>query len=321
MLSQDGTSLPALNRFGNGPFSWERDRGLWGGKQVPVSAYEGLVQRLMESPRRLCSRGLVRGFWCWLSLALLLWATSAAAADRLTELASKLRTDKDFRVRTQAALALGVSQSDRAVAPLCSGLEDENHTVRAAAAAALGKLRRGGTDCVKRRLTGEQHPKVKEMLAKALKRLEQPLLPIIGPETRYYVAIGPTTNKTPGTDGDIDSLVREALNKELAKDKTLALAPSEETPDQAQQVLAKHKGLKSVFIWPKLQATDEGGALNFKLSFTLFSYPDKAFKGSLAQGASLPGARSNDAGALEQLMEATAPLIVAKFISNVGRLQ
>jgi hypothetical protein len=193
--------------------------------------------------------------------------------------------------------------------------------VRAASAAALGKLRRGGSDCLNRRLGSEQHPKVKEMLVKALKRLAQPLLPVIGPDTRYYVAIGPTTNKTPGADGDIDVLVRDALNRELAKEKTLAVAPSDETPDQAEKLLAKHKGLKSVFIWPKLQASDEGGALVFKLSFTLFSYPDKAFKGSLAQGASLPGARSTDASALEQLMEAAAPLIVAKFVSNVGRLQ
>jgi hypothetical protein len=254
-------------------------------------------------------------------LAILLASGPVGAADRLTELATKLETDKDFRVRTQAALALGVSQSERAVVPLCKGLDDENHTVRAASAAALGKLRRGGTECINRRLTSEQHAKVKEMLAKALKRLSQPPLPTIGPATRYYVAIGPTTNKTPAADGEIDTLVRDALNKELAKDKTLALAPSDETPDEAEKLLAKHKGVKSVFIWPKLQATDEGGSLVFKLSFSLFSYPDKAFKGSLAQGASLPGARSSDSGALEQLMDAAAPLIVAKFVSNVGRLE
>jgi hypothetical protein len=115
--------------------------------------------------------------------------------------------------------------------------------------------------------------------------------------------------------------VRDALNKELAKEKTLALAPSDETPDQAEKLLAKHKGVKSVFIWPKLQTSDEGGSLVFKLSFSLFSYPDKAFKGSLAQGASLPGARSSDGVALEQLMDAAVPLIVAKFVSNVGRLE
>lgn len=279
-----------------------------------------LVQGLTNITSR-SSRGAAARVALWLAVALLLVTGTARASDRLAELSAKLKTDKDFRVRTQAALALGVSQSDRAVQPLCSGLDDENHTVRAASAAALGKLRRGGSECLTKHLTTEQHAKVKEMLGKALKRLSQPPLPTIGPETRYYVAIGPTTNKTPGADGDIDALVRDALNRELAKDKTLALAPSDETPDQAEKLLAKHKGLKSVFIWPKLQASDEGGALVFKLSFALFSYPDKAFKGSLAQGASLPGARSSDAGALEQLMEAAAPLIVTKFVSNVGRLQ
>jgi len=277
------------------------------------------VQRPIELPLSSLPRATARLFW--LVVALSLWAGVARASDRLTELSTKLKTDKDFRVRTQAALALGVSQSERAVPPLCSGLDDENHTVRAASAAALGKLRRGGGECLNKRLGTEQHPKVKEMLVKAIKRLAQPQMPVIGPDTRYYVAIGPTTNKTPGADGDIDSLVRDALNRELAKEKTLAVAPSDETPDQAEKLLAKHKGLKSVFIWPKLQASDEGGALVFKLSFTLFSYPDKAFKGSLAQGASLPGGRSTDANALEQLMEAAAPLIVAKFVSNVGRLQ
>jgi hypothetical protein len=258
---------------------------------------------------------------CGVALAIFVLTTRLAFADRLAELATKLKTDKDFRVRTQAALALGVSQSDRAVAPLCGGLDDEDQTVRAASAAALGKLRRGGLDCITRRLGIEQHPKVKDMLAKVLRRLQQPNLPGIGPETRYYVAVGPTTNKTPGPDDEIQGLVRDALNRELVKDRTLAIAPSDETEAQAQQLLAKHKGVKSVFIWPKLQASDEAGGLEFKLSFTLFSYPDKAFKGALSQSARLPGGHSTDLNALGELLDASAPLIVSKFLANVGRLQ
>lgn len=279
------------------------------------------MRRLLQT--LLCARGggwLIRAL-CGLCFLTLFLAAPIASADRLSELATKLKSDKDFRVRTQAALALGVSQSDRAVAPLCGGLDDEDQTVRAASAAALGKLRRGGLDCITHRLTIEQHPKVKEMLAKVLRRLKQPPLPVIGPDTRYYIAVGPTTNKTPGPDEDIDSLVRDAVNKELAKNRTLAIAPSDETDTQAEQVLAKHKGLKSVFIWPKLQASDERGSLEFKLSFTLFSYPDKAFKGSLTQSARMPGAHSTDLNALGELLDASAPLIVSKFIANVGRLQ
>lgn len=277
------------------------------------------MQRLIVCFAKVLCGGTLRAFGIFL-IALCLLPTSALAADRLTELATKLRSDKDFRVRTQAALALGVSGSERAVPPLCSGLDDEDQTVRAASAAALGKLRRGGLECITRRMNVEQHPKVKEMLAKVLLRLKQPL-PTIGPDTRYYVAVGPTTNKTPGADEDVENLVREALYKELAKDKTLAVAPSDETPDQATVLLAKHKTIKPVFIWPKLQATDEAGAVNFKLSFTLFSYPDKAFKGALTQSAKMPGGRSNDLKVLEELVDAAAPLIVAKFVANVGKLE
>ena len=193
-------------------------------------------------------------------------------------------------MRTQAALALGVSQSDRAVAPLCSGLDDEDQTVRAASAAALGKLRRGGLDCITRRLTSEQHPKVKEMLTKVLHRLQQPLLPTIGPETRYYVAVGPTTNKTSGTDADIETLVRRGP-EQGAREGQDARGGAERRNCRSgdSRCWPSTRASSSVFIWPKLQASDEGGSLSFKLSFTLFSYPDKAFKGSLAQSASLPG--------------------------------
>jgi HEAT repeat protein len=138
------------------------------------------VQGLTNIPFRSSCRAALR-LARWVALATLLFASSARASDRLTELSNKLKTDKDFRVRTQAALALGVSQSDRAVAPLCGGLDDENHTVRAASAAALGKLRRGGAECLTKHLSSERHPKVKEMLAKALKRLAQPQLPRLAP--------------------------------------------------------------------------------------------------------------------------------------------
>jgi hypothetical protein len=68
----------------------------------------------MDSLFRVFGGGWPRTLWRLLVVALVLLPTSAGAADRLTDLAAKLRGDKDFRVRTQAALALGVSQSDRA---------------------------------------------------------------------------------------------------------------------------------------------------------------------------------------------------------------
>lgn len=251
----------------------------------------------------------------------LVWVSSVSAADRVKGLATKLRSSKDFRVRTQAALALGASGSKRAVTPLCKGLQDSNRTVRAASAAALGKLARGGAKCVQRRLRKERHPTVKKVLSKVLRRLQRPSSNAIGPETKYYVAVGPTTNKTPSRDGEVEKLVRAALGSALSKNNSLAVAPQGESPSQARKILAKHKGLKPVFIWPKVQAKTKAGTLKFKLSFTLFSYPDKAFKGSMAQKLSIKGARSDDMEALDELLQVAAPRLVARFLANVDRLK
>src|SRR5688572_7268425 len=82
-------------------------------------------------------------------------ASASAQAASLERLIDTLKNGADFRVRTQAALALGASKNQGAVAPLCSGLSDPNTTVRAAAALALGKLALGGTECLTARLNTE----------------------------------------------------------------------------------------------------------------------------------------------------------------------
>src|SRR5882757_8374398 len=78
----------------------------------------------------------------------------AGSAD-VDHLLQNLANGSDFRIRTQAALALGASKSQLAVEPLCGGLGDANATVRAASAAALGRLRLGGSECLQRRLATE----------------------------------------------------------------------------------------------------------------------------------------------------------------------
>jgi HEAT repeat protein len=84
-----------------------------------------------------------------IALALVLVSPLAMAGGDSTATAIReLATNSDFRVRTQAALSLGSSDDNKAVEPLCRALDDSKSAVRAAAAAALGKLGRGGTDCL-----------------------------------------------------------------------------------------------------------------------------------------------------------------------------
>ena len=75
--------------------------------------------------------------WAAVLAAVVLFSTNAFAEDKISALIKRLRSSDDFRVRTQAALALGASKSKRAINPLCSALEDSSTTARAASAAAL----------------------------------------------------------------------------------------------------------------------------------------------------------------------------------------
>src|SRR3954453_615218 len=97
----------------------------------------------MLSCRAMLPSPALRALSVLVLLGSLLWTGAARAqASDLERLIYNLANSEDFRVRTQAALALGASKSERAVVPLCSGLGDPNTTVRAASAAALGALRR-----------------------------------------------------------------------------------------------------------------------------------------------------------------------------------
>lgn len=255
-----------------------------------------------------------------LVLGVTLVAGAAQGAERVGDLIEQLKTNKDFRVRTQAALALGVSKDKQAVPALCGGLSDTNSTVRAASAAALGKLKLGGVSCLEERLRIEQHETVKQMLAKVLRTLAGAGKPI-GPDTRYYVAIGEITNKTGRPDGDIDGLVRGALDRAMASNKTLAVAPIDETADEAQKLLAQHKRIKPVFVWPKVQATNEGQNLVLRMSLALFSYPDKAFKGSMERKLTMPGANSSDVKAIEELIGMAVEKLMERFTGALDQFE
>jgi hypothetical protein len=78
------------------------------------------------------------------------------------------------------------------------------------AGAALGKLSLGGLDCMKSHLADEQNTSVKSVLTKALEALKAAQRPAVTPETKYYVAVGPTTDKTGRTGTEVDDLVHGA---------------------------------------------------------------------------------------------------------------
>jgi hypothetical protein len=223
-------------------------------------------------------------FW-WLALGIVVVASSAGAQDRVTQQISLLHANSDFRVRTQAALALGSSKDARAVTALCKGLDDSNTTVRIASAAGLGRLNLGGSECLKRRLGKEQSSSVKGSIERALSQLG-PSGPAIDAKTKFYVAIGGTSHDTSRT--DIDTMIRRGMAKAATSAGGFALAPNGETVGQAQGVLAKHGQVKGFYLAPKLSMTYAGGRLNIKLSVAMLSYPDKNMIGQFSKTVASP---------------------------------
>jgi hypothetical protein len=129
----------------------------------------------------------------------------------IARMSENLRNGTDFRVRTQAALALGASKTGRAVQPLCAALGDSNTTVRAAAAAALGKLQLGGGECLEARVKIEPSATVKAAIQKAIDLVRGGGEPVFRPDSKYYVSIGKTTDRSGRAGDGVDRLVRAAM--------------------------------------------------------------------------------------------------------------
>jgi len=149
---------------------------------------------------------------------LLVSSPALAQGSDFERLVYNLANSDDFRVRTQAALALGASKSERALSPLCSALSDSNTTVRAASAAALGRLALGGADCLETRLAAETSEVVKVTIRKALDTIRGGgAEPVFTEATKFYISIGKTTDKTGRTGPAVDGIVRGAMATKVAQ--------------------------------------------------------------------------------------------------------
>lgn len=248
--------------------------------------------------------------------------SKASFADAVDRAAEQLKSGDDFRVRTQAALALGSSKSKRAVKSLCSGLEDDSTTVRAASAAALGKLKKGGESCLKARLKDEGNSTVKSSIKKALANLKAGSEPTITESSKFYIAIAKATDKTGRSEGEVDAIVRKAMSKAADNIDGYVIAPASETTTEAKDRLGKWKKLKAFYLSPKiLPPKYAGDALTIKVEIAIFTYPGKALKGSIPVNLTMEGVSSEDKSSEDELIERAVARALEKFSQNVERIQ
>jgi len=267
-------------------------------------------------------------------LALLLIAPTAAADGRVTFLAARLKyppdsgQPDDFRVRTNAALALGATDDDAAIPPLCGGLDDPNDLVRQAVAVAIKRLARPDSrDCLQRHADSETNASVKLQIKRALDALDAADHGSGGSaggggeappaaNAKYYVSVSRITNNTTRSAADVQRIVGGAITSKLAELGEYQIAPSGETNEAAKAALAKRR-LKGYYLGVSVDKLDySDGSLRVRVKIAVFSYPGRDLRGEVPAGATLPGARPGDSGAEEQMMSVVAARAAELFAQN-----
>jgi hypothetical protein len=246
----------------------------------------------------------------------LLTPASFAKSTTTSKLIQTLQTSDDFRVRTQAALSLGGSNSSEALVPLCDALEDDNTAVRAAAAAAIGRLHRGGDDCLERRRKAEREATVRSAIKKAIEVLHAEPEPEFTSATRFYVAVGKTTDNTGRSGDEVNRIVRKAMREAAEASTNVLMAPASETTSQGAKRLSAHKNVRGLFLLPRVgnpQYADKN--LKIRVEVAYFTYPDKALLGMLGIPLSAQGIRGKSPDIEDQLIEAAAGRAIEKVPS------
>ena len=248
---------------------------------------------------------------------------------RVEFLAGRMRSD-DFRVRTNAALALGATNDDAAVSPLCSGLSDDNDVVRRAVAEALKRLARSSSlDCLHRRVSVEPNGSVKLQIQRAIESIEAATggngngnggnnggPPPVVANAKYYVSLSTVTNNTTRSSGEVQQVVQDAIKGKLAALGGYQLAPGGEAPDAARATMSR-RNLKGFYLSIAVEKFDySDGNLRVRIKIAVFSYPGKDLRGEVPAGATMSGTGPGNKGAEDQLMRAVAESATEKFAQN-----
>lgn len=280
----------------------------------------------MESPRAdvvFSATGMSRHRSATLFVALLLAGSSARAdiADSLDVLSLRLRSDVDASVRAKAARDIGTKGDSQGVGVLCGALVDQSEPVRREAASALSKFPRSGAlDCLIAR-TDERDSGVKAAIEQAISSLRalekgaaKPALPKKG--DKLYVAIGLTSDKTRRAEGEVASLVHDAMRAKLLSIPKVAVAPDGEAAGSARAILSKYR-LKGYMLQAVVDEPEhDEGKLTMVVRVTMWSYPGKALEGAFTPRLSLPGAKAEDVEAQDMLIRAAVERAVDAFVAT-----
>jgi hypothetical protein len=257
---------------------------------------------------------------------------SHAGADeaRVNFLSDKLKSD-DFRVRTNAALALGAADDDKAVDPLCNmALADNEVVVRQAAAVALKRLNRGAAlACLKDRADKESDDGVKVQITRAIEALNAGSAAAVGgglgddtikdvPNAKYYIAVSSISNSTGRAQPEVEGIVGKAVRGKLDADGTIQRAPAKEESAAAKDKLSKRK-MKGFYLAIAVDKFDySGGNLVVKVKIGVFSYPSKSLIGNVDKTVRKEGVSPGDKASEDAMLQYAAEKAAQQFAENAS---
>lgn len=256
-------------------------------------------------------------------------APRRARADeaRVRFLAEKLKSD-DSVVRTSAALALGTTNDDLAVEPLCGALSDVNEVVRQASAVAHKRLNRSSSlECLRARESVEPSDAVKVQISRAIESIsagggdsgggaDEKLKE--NASAKFYVALSPIANTTGRAQSEVEGIVLRAFKNQLEGAGTIQMAPSKETADAAKEKMSKRK-MKGFYLAIAVDRFDySGGNLRVKVKIGVFSYPGKSLLGNSDKAVTKEGVSNGDKDSENQLMEMAASRACEQFAQNAS---
>ncbi len=283
---------------------------------------DGRVQRVGRVVARAFGAAAV-------SLVLLAPHAASADAERVKFLAEKLRSD-DPRVRTSAALALGQTNEDGAVDPLCSSLSDNADVVRQAAAVAMKRLGRStALSCLRAREGRESNDGVKIAITRAIESISA-----AGgggdsggggddkiknnPSAKYYIALSTIANSTGRSQPEVESVVVKAIKSKLEAAGTVQIAPSKESPDAARGEMKKRK-MSGFYLAVAVDKFDySNGNLRVKVKIGVFTYPGKSLVGNVDKTLTKEGVSSGDKSSEDQMLDLAAGLASEQIAQNAS---
>lgn len=243
----------------------------------------------------MARRVLARTFAIVLALCMWAWTPAVQADARTDFLRRMLQTSSQFRVRVQAALALGGFKGDRAIIKsLSQALGDKHPAVRSAAAAALGRLGDRSALGALRNAKKDKDRKVRAAVTRAIASLDgsgggspEPAQGA-GP-AEYYVGVGVPGTKAGLRDAELRRL-RGHIVRTVSGMDGVKVAPDGESRAKANKVLKREK-LVGYFIdssVTKLEVRSDG-SVRATVSVIVGTYPGRAMRAMLSGAATVTG--------------------------------